>query len=32
MNIELKQIVIREIANGYTDNQENGVKAACLLP
>ena len=25
MNIELKQITIREIANGYTDNQENGV-------
>lgn len=25
MNIELKQISIREIANGYVDNQENGV-------
>lgn len=25
MNIELKEITIRELTNGYTDNEENGV-------
>lgn len=25
MNIELKEITIRELTNGYQDNDENGV-------
>jgi hypothetical protein len=25
MQIELKEITVRELANGYEDNQENGV-------
>lgn len=25
MKIELKEITIRELTNGYTDNEENGV-------
>lgn len=25
MKIELKEITVRELANGYKDNQENGV-------
>lgn len=25
MNIELREITIRELANGYQDNAENGV-------
>lgn len=26
MNIELKEISIRELTEGYTDNQEDGVR------
>jgi hypothetical protein len=25
MNIELKEITVRELTNGYEDNEENGV-------